>query len=276
MKLLNSIKFAFALILCATLTSCDNDDPVVCNTIAVHGGDKQGGVEGQEMPGALQVRVTDGSGKAVSNVTVRWEVTGGGGSLSSATSTTNAEGIATSNWTYGQSAGRVRASINNPSECSASAIEFTSEPLTLTLNATSTRIDPLGVNEASDCFGFNYVISVNSNGDLSKYFIDIEGEYKFETNTKVSKYFETGTLSADGNSVTFQDCFRFGGNTYIDDWFKISLYNMRDIVDGEPSENAIPVITSNRIGPIRTARPEGSPRLATGMEGPSASRAGRR
>jgi hypothetical protein len=276
MKLLKSIKFTFILILCATLISCDKDDPVVCNSIAVHGGDKQGGVVGHALPNPLQVLVTDASGKPLSNVTVRWEVTGGGGSLSSATSTTDGEGIATTNWTYGQSAGRARASVENPSGCQANSVEFTSEPLALALNASSTRIEPLKLKSDGQCYEFNYIIGFNSNGDLSKYFIDVEGEYQYETQTSPTTYFATGNLSADGKSVTFPDCFQFQNDSYIDEWFKISLYNLSDILHGEPREGATPVITSNRIGPIRTMRPAGAPRLATGMELPSASRSGRR
>ncbi len=277
MKLLNSIKFAFILILCATLTSCDDDDPVVCNSIAVQSGDKQGGVAGRELPNPLQVRVTDGSGQPKSNATVRWEVTGGGGSVSSATSTTNGEGIATTKWTYGQGAGRVRASIENPGSCNTSSIEFTSEPLSLTLNASGTRIDPVGMDEERNCFEFNYVIGFSSNGDLNKYFIDVEGEYQFETQTSPEAYFYKGALSPDGKAVTFRDCFQFQGDNFIDDWFTISLYSESDLeANGEPREGATPVITSNRIGPVRTTRPAGSPRLATGTERPSGSRAGRR
>jgi hypothetical protein len=276
MKLLKSIKFTFILILCATLISCDKDDPVVCNSIAVHGGDKQGGVVGHALPNPLQVLVTDASGKPLSNVTVRWEVTGGGGSLSSATSTTDGEGIATTNWTYGQSAGRARASVENPSGCQANSVEFTSEPLALAISNNSTRIDPIGMNDEKNCYEFDYIIGVNSNGDLSKYFIDIEGEYQYETQTSISTYFATGTPSDDGKSVTFQDCFQFQSDNYIDDWFTVSLYHLSDIEGWEPSEGATPVITSNRIGPIRTMRPAGAPRLATGMELPSASRSGRR
>lgn len=276
MKLLNSIKFTLILILCATFTSCDNDDPVVCNSIAVHDGDKQGGVTGLALPNPLQVRVTDAKGQPLSNATVRWEVTGGGGSLSSATSTTNSEGIATTNWTYGQSAGRARASIENPSGCNANSVDFASEPLSLTLNTSATRIDPVGLDEERNCFEFNYVIGVNSNGDLSKYFIDIKGEFQYESQKDISTYLVIGTPGPDGNSVMFQDCFQFQNDTYIDDWFTVNFYKLSDLVNGVPREGATPVITSNRIGPIRTMRPAGSPRLATGMELPSASRTGRR
>ena len=49
----------------------------------------------------LQVRVTDAKGRSVQGVVVNWKVASGGGSVSSATSTTDAAGIASANWTLG-------------------------------------------------------------------------------------------------------------------------------------------------------------------------------
>lgn len=277
MKILNSLRFTFILILCATLTNCDDDDPVVCNTIAVHDGNNQGGVIGQALPKDLQVKVTNTDGQPLPNTTVLWEVVEGGGSLSASNSKTNAEGIASSSWTYGQSNGRVRASLENSSQCKTSSTEFRAEPISLTLNSSTTHIDPIGVKSQENCFEFNYVIGVTTNTDLSHYFIDIEGEYKYETRPSSEFYYATGTVSADGKSVTFMDCYIFKDETYIDDWFTISLYNYSDIEDGEPRENAKPVITSNRIGPFRTNRPPNSPRLANGSDRPVVSaRLGRR
>lgn len=270
MKLLNGIKFTFFLILCITLTSCDDDDPIVCNTIAVHGGNEQAGITGEILVDPLQVRVTDGSGQPLSNASVRWEVISGGGSLSTSNSTTNDQGIAETNWTFGQDNGRTRAIIENPSECKTSIVEFKADKIFLNLIASSSKVDPVSMNNERKCYDFNYIIAFSSNADLSGYFIDIEGDYQYENETLPNRYYMTGTVSPDGKSLTFQDCYTFDDNNYIEDWFKVSLYNLDDIINGEPANGAEPVVTSNRIGPIRTNRPADSPRLASGTERPAA------
>jgi len=53
----------------------------------------------------LSVKVGDHYGNPVPNVTVTWSVTAGGGSLASATTTTNANGLATNTWTLGSVGG---------------------------------------------------------------------------------------------------------------------------------------------------------------------------
>jgi adhesin/invasin len=74
----------------------------------------QTGLAGVVVPALPSVRVTDGNGNPVANVTVTFAVTAGGGQLTGATQSTNAQGIATvGNWTLGTAAGanQVRASL---------------------------------------------------------------------------------------------------------------------------------------------------------------------
>jgi adhesin/invasin len=72
------------------------------------------------------VRATDDLGNAVSGVRVAWKVTAGGGSLSVDSSTTNVNGVATTNWTLGTGAG-------------ANTLEVTAAGLdTVTYTATAT------------------------------------------------------------------------------------------------------------------------------------------
>jgi len=72
----------------------------------------------------LVVRVTDADGAAVSGVTVTWSVTGGG-SLSSSTSTTNAQGRASNTFTAGPALGTstIRATVTGVADPAEFAIE---------------------------------------------------------------------------------------------------------------------------------------------------------
>jgi hypothetical protein len=264
MKRLIYLKLAFIILLGATFSSCDDDDPAVCHSIAISSGNDQAGNSGKNLPVPLQVRVTDASGKPAAEVTVRWEIAAGGGSLSTTSSTTNGDGIAETTWTFGQDNGRVKASIENPSGCSNNSVEFKSQQITFALVESSTRVDPIALNSSKNCYEFKYILGFTTNADLKTYGIDIRGEYQYETETTPTSYYTAGILSPDGKSITFSDCFIFAHDAYIEDWFTVKLYNADDYVNGELPEDAVPVITSNKIGPIRTMKPPGSPRFASG------------
>lgn len=94
------------------VTACGNGEPSAPGgggggggttpaSIAVASGDNQRIVVDGQLLGPLRVRVTDGQGQGVANVTVNWEVTQGGGTVSSATSSTNSNGEATIGFTAG-------------------------------------------------------------------------------------------------------------------------------------------------------------------------------
>ena len=75
-------------------------------TLAKTDGDGQQGIAGAKLPNAPEVRVTDQYGNPVPGVGVSWAVANGGGTLSAATSTTDATGHATVEWTLGPAAGQ--------------------------------------------------------------------------------------------------------------------------------------------------------------------------
>ncbi len=75
-------------------------------TLAKTAGDGQQGIAGATLPNAPEVRVTDQYGNPVPGVSVSWAVANGGGTLSAATSTTDATGHATVEWTLGPAAGQ--------------------------------------------------------------------------------------------------------------------------------------------------------------------------
>jgi hypothetical protein len=75
-------------------------------TVAVNGGDNQGAMISTALPIAPSIVLRDNAGNPLSGVSVTFAVTGGGGSITGATTTTNASGIATvGSWTLGSSAG---------------------------------------------------------------------------------------------------------------------------------------------------------------------------
>ncbi|MEQ7798165.1 Ig-like domain-containing protein [Pedobacter sp. ASV1-7] len=58
---------------------------------------------GKALGKALEVKVIDDAGKALSGVEVKWSVKSGGGTLANSTSVSDANGIAKNNWTLGAS-----------------------------------------------------------------------------------------------------------------------------------------------------------------------------
>ncbi|MEP6573149.1 MAG: Ig-like domain-containing protein [Gemmatimonadota bacterium] len=90
------------------------------------GGDLQRGPSSAVLPLPLTVLLKDDAAHAVPGVTVTWSITGGGGSLASATSVTNAAGMATVSLTLGPGWG-----VNTVSASAASIVQ----PLVFTATA---------------------------------------------------------------------------------------------------------------------------------------------
>lgn len=104
-----------ALVLAAVLGACSSDnggDPgsLTVAKSATNSGDTQAGTAGQPLAHPLRVAVTDG-GIVQSGVTVTWATTNGG-SLSPASSTTDANGLAVSTWTLGAGGGAQSATAS--------------------------------------------------------------------------------------------------------------------------------------------------------------------
>ncbi len=75
-------------------------------TIVLNGGNGQSATVNTAVATAPSVKVTDANGNVVSGVSVTFAVTGGGGSVTGGSATTNASGIATvGSWTLGTTAG---------------------------------------------------------------------------------------------------------------------------------------------------------------------------
>ncbi len=131
---------AFGAVLCA----CSDDNSGGSTTLSVakatNSGDGQTAVVGEALANPLRVIVTN-NGAAANGVTVTW-ATPNGGSVAPATSTTDANGIATTTWTLGSGAGSQTASAS-VSSASGSPVTFTATataaPTTLSVAKTTTN-----------------------------------------------------------------------------------------------------------------------------------------
>ncbi|HYC33184.1 MAG TPA: Ig-like domain-containing protein [Gemmatimonadales bacterium] len=93
-------------------------------TIAILSGDGQSAAAGTTLPGPLRVKITDANGNPVENVSVTWAAVGGG-SISSTTTGSDAQGIAQVTRTLGPTPGTytTTASVNG---LNGSPVQFTS------------------------------------------------------------------------------------------------------------------------------------------------------
>jgi hypothetical protein len=75
-------------------------------SLAAVSGDGQGALVGTPLPQPLVVRALDGAGNPVAGLPITWVVGEGGGTVTPATTTTDAAGLAATQWTLGPSPGR--------------------------------------------------------------------------------------------------------------------------------------------------------------------------
>ena len=100
-----------------TLKAAPYAPGTVASAMRIVRGDGQTAARGTVLPMALTVRVMDDAGRPVAGRAVSFTVTGGNGSVSTGTVTTNASGLAEVTFTLGQGSGQntVRASFSGPS-----------------------------------------------------------------------------------------------------------------------------------------------------------------
>ena len=95
------------------LTACGGDGGdgkgATPASITIVSGNAQTGTVGTELPVALTVRVTDSGTRPVTGATVTWTVTGGGGTVTPTTGTTDSSGTASTRWTLGPAPGTNQA-----------------------------------------------------------------------------------------------------------------------------------------------------------------------
>src|ERR1051325_820410 len=89
------------------IASCGNETPLgpVIATLVLQSGTGQTAPAGTTLPQALTVRAQDQSNQPIKGVTVIWQVTAGGGSVSPSQSTTGSDGLASTTLQLGSAAG---------------------------------------------------------------------------------------------------------------------------------------------------------------------------
>jgi adhesin/invasin len=110
----------------------------------------QSGAVGQPLANPVVVQVTDGAGTGIANVVVTWTVLSGGGSVSSATSTTDVNGNANVIWTLGQIAGTntLQASIANGATSTITATGVNGAGASLVIGSGNNQTIALGATSA--------------------------------------------------------------------------------------------------------------------------------
>jgi len=127
-----------ALLLMSLLACSGGDEgrlqPPVPSQIQSNGGGGQDGAAGSALPVPLSVLVTNSAGDPVDGVEVTWSVLTGGGTVSPASSTTNTDGVATTQFTLGPAEGEQQAQ--------AMTAELQGSPVVFTARATAAPPPP--------------------------------------------------------------------------------------------------------------------------------------
>lgn len=96
---------------------------------------------GTPLPDSVRVRVTDANGRAVANVTVRWVVSGGGGTVSPPEVLTDPAGVARVQWTVGRLAGEQRLTASMLTSTGAAVQVVTTQAVAGPI--TTVRVSPV-------------------------------------------------------------------------------------------------------------------------------------
>lgn len=185
------------LLAVAAMGACGEDNgtnPQPQTSVAIVSGNAQSGQVGAALANDVVVRVSrDGSG--VQGTSVAWSVTAGGGSVNPTTSTTDADGLASTTWTLGPSAGAntVQAAVSG---ATGSPVSF---------SATGTAGPP--PNQASVTVG-DFFFDPNATT------IALGGQvtWTWAGSAQHNVTFSTGSNSATQAAGTFQRTFNTAGS----------------------------------------------------------------
>jgi hypothetical protein len=175
-------------------------------SIVLVSGDGQGTIEvGTKLGQPLTVRVTDSQGQRLSGVVVTW--TTASGSLSPSTSSTNADGVATSDWTVGTLVGTetATATVTGLQPITFTAITIAGPPTQLIISRDTVQL--LGVGDvfrfsarAADRFGNTVLLQTTvASADTSIVTADNFGAGAILTARAPDK---TTTITATVGSIT--------------------------------------------------------------------------
>ena len=178
----------------AAACGSDTTEPGVSEAVlAVLSGNAQTATEGEALPIPAAVRVSrDGSG--VSGVSVAWAVTSGGGSVAPASSTTDSDGVASTTWTLGPTAG-------------ANALQASSSGATGSPSFTATGTPAVLPNQANVAVGDNFF-------DPTSALVAVGGQVTWTWNGAIGHNvtFPAGSNSATQSAGTFSRSFPTAGS----------------------------------------------------------------
>lgn len=169
-----TLGLALALAACAGDTGTNTPPPPppgpTAAAIAIHAGDGQTTTIRTALPSPAAVRVTAANGQAVAGASVRWTVTGGSGSVSAATSVTDAQGVAQTTWTLGPQAG--------PQTLSAAVTGVAQTP-TFTAQATAfyTVLVYMAADNSLSWFGVDDIDEMESVGSSDSVQVVVQAEF---------------------------------------------------------------------------------------------------
>jgi CHRD domain len=161
----------------ALALACDSDDedtvgPNVASSVTRATGNAQAAVLGDTLADSVAAFVANDRGNGVSGATVTWAVTSGGGSVSPATSVTNAQGIARTRWTLGSGAtGENQLTATVDGVAAPATFTATANPRSFSTNLTGQQERPNPVTTPATgtaVFSWNgtqlaYQVTVNNN-----------------------------------------------------------------------------------------------------------------
>lgn len=201
--------------------------------LVIVGGNEQLGERGKKLFDPLQVQVTDVHGQPLQGIVVSWKVNQGGGTLSSTTSTTNADGVASVFWTIGNNAQAQEATAevtgNDGKPAQGSPAVFSAQPAELfvgtwtivggTLQINSDPPQPYDFGSGTLQIRIDNLWRSNINEDNED--VALWGQYLFEKSynrlrmnllSGYTFYYRIKTMTAE--TLEFEEIEVFEGQTY--------------------------------------------------------------
>ena len=156
--------FIFCIGIGLMVASCKPNEPDTPaespNTLSIVSGDFQIGYQNTDLPNDIEVKLTDGSGNAVANKTLKAEIIKGDGSVADDEVATNASGIAIFTWKLGEEA------YNN---LRISELEFPTNSVDLSARSKYKYTIPVSDNDGWPTLSID---SVMNNKDLALEAVD--------------------------------------------------------------------------------------------------------
>lgn len=109
----------------AVLVACEKPDKPTATAVIAVSGNRQEGLVGAALAQPLVVQVSDQYGDPVAGASVTFAVSAGGGSVSSGTATTSANGQASATWTLGATVGAQGVTVSAAGTKITAPVEFT-------------------------------------------------------------------------------------------------------------------------------------------------------